>query len=266
MDRNDLASGRFRYVSWVGRTGSTNADLVEAAHRDWQTPRVLIADEQTHGRGRLDRSWEMQSGGGLMVSFFVPWFDSSSIQLVPIALGLGIVDTIGETGRAVGLKWPNDVVVSDRDGDAAAGLKLSGKKLGGMLSTSVIVDNAVVGVVVGLGCNVSWPTTGTEGLPDAACLNDLVGNPVSVEQLAAELVTRFDAELEALTEFGTDRFLQRYRDRCLTINQDVRVDTGDGVIEGRCTDIDSTGALLLEVDGRQRRLSVGDIVHLRPTK
>lgn len=260
MLRSELSAGRFQQVSWVETTGSTNADLVERAPAEPVRPLALFADEQTAGRGRLDRRWEQSRGGGLMVSFYVPWTNALLGHLVPTALAVATVVVIEGLERPVGLKWPNDVVVGE-----AAGPALSGKKLGGMLSAAVLVDRKFAGVVVGLGCNVTWPPADSAELPDAAALAHLDGPDIERTALAASLVARFDEELTALEASGSQRLLERYRDRCVTIGQRVKVEVAGMTIEGLATDIDPSGALLLEVDGRQRKVDVGDVIHLRPT-
>ena len=70
--------GRFTQIDWVARTTSTNADLAERARGGDVRGAVRIADEQTGGRGRRDRTWDMPAGGGLLSSFFVPWPDPAT--------------------------------------------------------------------------------------------------------------------------------------------------------------------------------------------
>ena len=260
-----MRAGRFHHVVWVNSTGSTNADLADAAHREPRVPRVLFTDYQTAGRGRLDRTWEQPSGGGLMVSFFVPWTDARTAHVVPTALGVSVVDAIASSGRSVGLKWPNDVVVGARSAETAG--PLDGKKLGGMLSSTVSVGTNFAGVVVGLGCNVAWPPPNFAELPDAAALDHLPspsGDRVDRYALAADLVRRFDEELTNVQARGAEHLADRYRLRCVTIGQDVRITVGSDVIDGRATDVDPSGALLVDIDGRQKRIDVGDVTHLRP--
>lgn len=264
--RSELSAGRFVDVRWVDQTGSTNADLLQIAPGSPAVARVLFADEQTNGRGRLDRSWEQASGGGLMVSFFVPWSNAATAHLVPTALGVAIVGAAEASGRSVGLKWPNDVVIPAGAAEDDSVGELVGKKVGGMLSSSVVTNNVFRGVVAGLGCNISWPPPDFAELPEAAALDHLPGPPVDREVLAADLVSGFDRELTTIEERGPVELLDRYRHRCVTIGQRVSVEQGAERIVGRATDIDESGALLLEVEGRQRRIDVGDVKHLRPAE
>ena len=253
MDVTGLAAGRFLDVVWVAETGSTNDDLTHQARDQLAVPRVRFTDLQTAGRGRRDRRWDMEPGGGLLISFYVPWTSTATAHLVPTALGVAAVDASADVGRSVGLKWPNDLVVA------------SGQKLGGMLGNTVLDGTEVAGVVIGLGCNVSWPPSGQDGLESATSLDRLGEEPVDRWQLAQALISRFDDELTRIASDGPNALHERYRQRCFTIGSEVRIENNDGSFtDGVATDIDPSGALLFDVDGVQRRVDVGDVVHLRP--
>jgi BirA family biotin operon repressor/biotin-[acetyl-CoA-carboxylase] ligase len=253
MDTSGMRAGRFDEVAWVASTGSTNDDLAELARQHSNVPRVLTTDLQTAGRGRRDRRWDMEPGGGLLISFYVPWSSIDTAHLLATALGVAAVDAAAAVGRDVGLKWPNDLVTE------------SGSKLGGMLGTTVHVDGSFVGVVVGLGCNVSWPPDTQPGLENATSLDRLGAVAVDRVEFATELVRRFDTALTSITAGGAAALHDRYRSRCFTIGSAVRVEQGGSAfVSGIATDIDPSGALLVEVDGVQRRIDAGDVVHLRP--
>ncbi len=243
--------GRFQRIDWVESTGSTNADLVAEVRAGLREPVVRFTDLQTAGRGRRDRGWDMVPGGGLLVSFFVPWPDPDSAHRVPAALGVAAVDAVAEHGRTVGLKWPNDLITTDA------------RKVAGMLGEVVAGDGGIVGVVVGIGCNVSWRPPDTDGR-SAAMLDELGAEPIDRHALGRELCQRFDAELSALTTNGPGALAERVRARSYTIGTDVRVEQTDRVLSGRATDIDEDGRLLLDVDGWQHRVEVGDVIHARP--
>lgn len=256
MDLERLAHGRFTHIEWVSKTGSTNVDLVEWAEREPRRPAVRFADLQTAGRGRRNRSWEMGAGGGLLVSFYVPWSSADSAHAVPTALGVATVAAIESIGLRTFLKWPNDIVAGDD------------RKIGGMLSEVTTVSGTFGGVVAGLGCNVHWPDPTMErapGLENAVSLDELSGTRVDRATLAEALVSAFDGQLEFVERHGLSALQDRYRQRCSTIGRHVRVDTGAaGVVEGQATDVSPDGALIVVVDGVQRRVDVGDVVHLRP--
>lgn len=251
-DFSSIGSGRFQHIDYVAQTGSTNDDLASVVASTPAQPRVRIADEQVAGRGRRDRTWDMPAGGGLLISFFVPWTDAATAHLVPTCLGVAAVEAALGQGRVISLKWPNDLV-DDED-----------RKLGGMLSSASLHQGDMIGVIAGLGCNVSWPPANNAALPNATCLDRLGGAPVDRVALAVSLIAAFDDALTSLQTRGAQPLHDRYRRSCRTIGQRVRVERSAGDLVGVATDIDPSGALLVTVDATQHRVDVGDLIHLRP--
>ncbi len=238
MDRDDHARSPGDPVGWPGgwnvehvaETGSTNADLLAAADR-LPDRSVLVADHQTAGRGRLDRTWEAPPGANLLVSILFRDVPADPGELTR-RVGLAAVDAVGRTtGRGAGLKWPNDVL-------------LDGRKLGGILAQRA----ASGAVVVGLGLNVGWAPQGAAALDGAA----------SPAEVLAELLSAYDrlpdgAELH-----------ERYRRTLVTIGQRVRVELPGGEVRGTALDVAPDGALMvLDECAVTHRVDVGDVVHLR---
>lgn len=261
VDVTSFATGRFQSVRWVAQTGSTNADLMGQVLAAPAEPQVLFTDEQTAGRGRHQRSWTMRSGGGVMVSFYVPWSDAATAHAVNTALAVAAVEAIVEiTGVHVALKWPNDVVV--QEGSESI------RKLAGILAELVTDGDEVRGVIAGLGLNVSWPTesdiaAAPEELGGAIALHDVVGNSVDREQLGASIVSHFDDALSHLVRDGTGALHSRYTSLCSTIGREVRIQGARESFTGRAVGIDEAGALIVDVDGLQRSVLAGDVVHVR---
>ncbi len=128
----------------VEETGSTNADLLARA-ATLPGPLLLVARNQTAGRGRAGRSWLSSSEGSL--TFSLAWkFDGGLPRLtgLPLAVGVALADTLERLGVQVGLKWPNDVL---RDGD----------KLAGILIETQAAQGGGVWAVIGIGLNLLMP-------------------------------------------------------------------------------------------------------------
>ena len=256
--------GRFVSIEWIGRTGSTNADLVALVRSNpefGRVGRVLVADEQSSGRGRRGRRWSMPAGGGVLLSVFVPWADSATAHLVPTALGVAAVDAIRALDIDLSIKWPNDLLASGEEG----------RKVAGTLSEIVYPEDGgdCRGVVAGIGINVSWPTpdavNAIDEVASATCLDQLAPQPVDRKLLVVDLVGHLDQELTSLESSGAETLLDRYRKRCATLGQTVRIEHADGTSrEGRATDIDRSGRLVLDEDGTLTHVEVGDVLHLRP--
>jgi BirA family biotin operon repressor/biotin-[acetyl-CoA-carboxylase] ligase len=230
-------------VRHVAETGSTNTDLIEQVLAgEAGDRRVLVADHQTAGRGRLDRRWDAPPGANLLVSMVVapiptvPAEVTHRLGLAAVAAVRRLVDP--EVAATVGLKWPNDVLLGER-------------KLAGILAQRVPGRDAVV---VGMGLNVGWA-------PDGAAA---VGPHASDGQVSPARVLL--AVLEELDALPGD-IAGRYRDTLVTLGRWVRIELPGGAdaLEARAVDVDGTGRLVVvDADGLRRHLDVGDIVHVRP--
>lgn len=216
----------------VAETGSTNADLLAAAVDGAPDRTVLAAAHQTAGRGRLDRRWEAPPGANLLVSLLfrrIPEHPHELTQRVALAAANAAERLAGV--RPV-LKWPNDLL-------------LDGAKLAGVLAQAH--GGPSPAVVVGIGVNCGWAPEGGAKL----------GDGVAPLALLAELLRCYDALPADITE--------TYRDRLGTLGTRVRVELSDGVLVGVATSVAPGGELVVrDDDGVEHRVTVGDVVHLRP--
>lgn len=260
-EADGTGSGRFAEVRRVAETGSTNRDLLEAAADGAGDRTVLVAAHQTAGRGRRDRTWSAPPRASLLVSVLLrPTLPPDRLFLLTLACGLAAVDAAAEVaGVRLGLKWPNDLVAV-----AAPGLDPTeiDRKVGGILAESLVVDDRVDAVVVGMGLNVDWPFP----LPE-----DLVGIATSLDRLAGRAV-----DLEAVLDAWLDRYgrllddlgdgsalLDRARSVSATLGREVEVVLTDRTFGGRAVAISDRGHLLVERDGVVEEIAVGDVVHAR---
>ena len=236
-------------------TGSTNEDLLAAAKAGAPTGSVLVAEEQTRGRGRLDRTWQSQPGAALTFSVLLRPVDVSpaSRGWLPLLAGVAVAAALRtQAGLDVSLKWPNDVLVNRA--------KLAG----------ILAEQSGNAIVVGIGLNVSQRRV------------ELPGDQATSVWLAGATGAGRAAILAAvLAEF--ERWYQRwvggprpgdavatglraeYLRCCSTVGKDVRIELpGGGVLTGRATSIDDVGRLLISSpDGVVHAVSAGDVVHVR---
>ncbi len=259
--RTALAGTRFARIDWVDETGSTNADLLADVAADGDTPeRVLVADHQTAGRGRLGRTWEAPPGTSLLFSVLLrPGLPVERLHLVTMAVALAASDACDAVaGVRPRLKWPNDLVVVEADGTT--------RKLAGILAESVVRDGGVAALVVGTGINVNWPRDLPPELAAiATSLDHHAGSEVDREDLLVALLRGLDSILSALDEpGGAEALLMRYRHLSATLGQRVRVELASGALEGIAVDVADDGHLLVELGGEVVSVAAGDVVHLRP--
>jgi BirA family biotin operon repressor/biotin-[acetyl-CoA-carboxylase] ligase len=233
---------------------STNTYLREEARRGAPEGRVAVADHQTAGRGRLDRRWESPPGVNLLASVLLrPHCTPDDLHLCTGAVALAALDACATlAGVTAVLKWPNDLLVD-------------GAKLAGVLAEADFAVPPPPAVVVGIGLNVAWP--GPEGA-GGTCLDDLVGPGQTVDRFALldHLLAALGARRPLLDDQAGRRTLaDEVRARCATLGQDVRIVLPGEEFVGRAVALDDEGRLLVENEGRQRPVTAGDVVHLRPS-
>lgn len=243
--------GTWRAVEVVERTESTNADLAAAARRGEPAGLVLLAEEQSSGRGRLDRRWDAPPRACILGSALLrPSPPPSTWPLIGLLAGVAVAEAIRSVGeRPAVLKWPNDVL-------------LSGHKVAGILTERV--DGAVV---VGIGVNVSVRASELP-VPTATSLA-LDGGVADRESLAKETFRALARRLATWTDANgaPEAVLPAYREICDTIGREIVVELPGGTrMSARAEGVDDTGRLVVRraADGGVEALSVGDVVHVTP--
>ena len=270
LSRGLVDFGIWREIRVVDETGSTNADVVQLARSGAAAGLVLVAEHQTAARGRLDRGWSAPARSGLTFSVLLrpsdvtpdvmpdlqvglPPLPSVAVppgrwSLLPLVVGVGVASALRRVADVeAGLKWPNDVLIGDR-------------KLAGILAE--VVDDAVV---VGVGLNVTLreaelpvPTAISLALAGASCTDR--------DTLLRAIVRGIGDEYLAWRRVGGDgerSVLPRYRELCVTLGRDVRVDLASDSLEGRAVDINADGSLVVQTSAGRRSVSAGDVVHVR---
>jgi len=247
--QHDLAGDLWRRISVIDATASTNADVADAARAGEPEGFVLVAEQQTSGRGRLDRQWESPPRAGLTFSALLrPSLEPAQLSLLPLIAGLATVEALLAVGGVEAmLKWPNDVLVD-------------GFKLGGLL-----VEVAGGAAVVGIGLNVS---TREDELPVPTATSLLLcGGHTDREPLLKEVLRALARRYTSWRwSGGASSVLPAYRERCETIGREVQIELpGGDMVRGTATDVDDSGRLVVDEaeSGQQRAFLVGDVTHAR---
>jgi BirA family biotin operon repressor/biotin-[acetyl-CoA-carboxylase] ligase len=246
--------GFWRQVEVVPETGSTNADLADAA-RSGRAGHgsVLVTDYQSRGRGRLDRTWSAPPGTSLAMSMLVVPGEVPAARWTWLPLICGMATSEGirrATGVPTVLKWPNDVMVGDR-------------KLCGILAERVNTPDGA-GCVIGVGVNTDL-TEDQLPVPWATSLR-LAGASTRNKTTVAATIARAFALLYAnwRDDFDGSALAGAYLTRCATIGRQVRVVLPDQEsVVGRAEAIDDDGRLVVRTDTGRQVFGAGDIVHLR---
>ena len=223
-----------------GKVGSTQ-DLARAHALRGRSDIVVVADAQTGGRGRLDRSW-VSPPGNLYASAVVDV--PVAPRLLPacsLAVAVALADAIAAFGPLVRVKWPNDLL-------------LDGRKLAGIL-----LEHHERRLLVGTGVNVATPPPGQ---PEAATLARAGVRATAADVLTAYL-PRLRFWLEAMHREGFEPVRQAWLERAAGLGRPLRVTLAHGILEGHHGGIDATGALLVETAAGPVAVAVGDVELVR---
>jgi BirA family transcriptional regulator, biotin operon repressor / biotin---[acetyl-CoA-carboxylase] ligase len=233
---------------------STNLEAIRQAKAGASEGLCVVAREQTHGRGRLDRRWHSPKDAGLYFSILLrPPFDVAKWPLIGLASALAVSDAIIKTsGLAVDIKWPNDICFKDQ-------------KLCGILAETVETPTGTA-AIVGVGINLL-----AESIPP-----ELHGRATSIESVRGERIDHnllIDAIVNALGEryqmlHNDDGREHTLREWCANssyaFGRSVRVAIGDEGFTGVTRGLESDGALRVEMaDGNVRIVRAGDVTALR---
>jgi BirA family biotin operon repressor/biotin-[acetyl-CoA-carboxylase] ligase len=257
-DRSPLEPGplaRAAGPDWSLTLLPTVASTNEAALANPVPRRVIVADHQTAGRGRLDRTWVTPAGTALTFSAVVrPDLPGERWPLLPLAAGLAVADAVRRSGLEPVVKWPNDLLIGGR------------KTCGILVERAEQADGAGPVAVIGIGINVAM-TEAELPLPTATSLA-IEGATVDRVILLGQVLEALDQRLDAL-QAAPDDFVATYRDSCDTVGREVDVLMPDGsLLHGTAHDVDEHGRLVVRVDqdGGTEDVAVGagDVVHVRP--
>jgi BirA family biotin operon repressor/biotin-[acetyl-CoA-carboxylase] ligase len=242
-------------LRWFDSIGSTNDEALAWAAAGADDLSIVIADEQTQGRGRLNRRWFTPKGSALAFSLIL----RPSATLRPhlsrtVGLAaLSIADSLTQTGLAPRIKWPNDIL-------------LNGRKTAGILVESVWSGEDVDSLVIGMGINIhkdSVPPADMLQFP-ATSLEEMLGHePPAREEILFNILSAFIRWRERL---GTDELIHAWEEMLAFHGNQVEVKTGGEIpVTGKVDGIESDGSLRLK-DAHDNSVIVrfGD-VSLRPS-
>jgi BirA family biotin operon repressor/biotin-[acetyl-CoA-carboxylase] ligase len=244
--RNDLA------ITLLDEVDSTNDEAARQLASGRTAPIVVLAREQTRGRGRLGRAWHSAANGNLYASFaFRPRVPPSRMAIFTLWMGVNICELIANfTKLSPGIKWPNDIL-------------FDGRKAGGMLTEARVDADQIRDLIFGLGLNVNgsteaWPA---ELARRAVSLAQEAKTPLDINRFTAALIGRV---LLAYDRFAEGDHLTSFPDLWKKYDvlrgNDIALLQGDRRIAGVAMGIDDEGSLLIRPpNGKLQRFHAGDV-------
>ena len=228
-----------RQIVYLPSVDSTNRRARQLAAEGAPHGTLVIADEQTAGRGRRGRGWISPAGEGVFMSLILrPQSHPSEVARLSMQTALAVALSIAQTtGLDARIKWPNDIVCG-------------GRKVCGMLLEMNADEQAVHDVVAGIGINVHQTQFAPEIAQTASSLDLLSGQRVCRAALVRAFLEAFE-RTEALAAQGA--LMDAYRARSATLGQRVQVIAPAGSFTGTALEVMDSGSLIVEDEEGQRR-------------
>lgn len=247
-----LGRQRAPHIVCLDTVDSTNSEAERRLADGDAVPLVILARQQTAGRGRRGRAWHSPPNGNLYATFvFRPRLDPSRLQDFTLWMGLVVCELVENFCRVTpGLKWPNDLL-------------LDGRKAGGMLTEARVDADEVRDLVFGLGLNVNGRNADlpAELRRSATSLAEACDAPIDLNKFAAALISRVGRGFQ---EFVSGDYRENFRtwwERYdLLRGKTVTVVQGTRTVRGEVAGIDEDGSLLLRNEtGATERFRAGEV-------
>ena len=244
-----------KVIHYFDEIGSTNDALFELALKGASEGTTVIADSQTHGKGRLGRTWVSPGGHNLYLSVLLrPGIRASEAALLTLVASIAVHECLKKTGIQNGaIKWPNDILIDK-------------KKIAGVLTEMEPKGDRADFVVVGIGVNVNMSRAQiNKEMGDFArhvtSVSENLSREVDRAKLADDLLFELEELYSAMKTRGKAVILKEWTKRWCGLNQSVRVSIEGGeVFTGRAQGIDENGHLLVKRESGETACVVsGDI-------
>ena len=239
-----------RQIRYFSRIDSTNQYAKRIAEEGAPDGTLIIADEQTAGKGRSGRTWVTPPAEAIAFTLLLrPKLSPDRISMVTLVMGLAVTNAVNSLyGVSAGIKWPNDVVIK-------------GRKLCGILTEMSAEVRQVNYIVIGVGINANLTSFPEEIREIATSLRLELGYDINRAELIARVMAEFErlyAEFEAQGDLGA--VMQEYNELCLNAGSKVRVLDPNGEYTGTSCGINSMGELLVETeDGKMQEVYAGEV-------
>jgi BirA family biotin operon repressor/biotin-[acetyl-CoA-carboxylase] ligase len=226
-----------RCLHILARTPSTNDEVKMLAARNAPEGTVVLAEQQTQGRGRQGRTFVSPAGVGIYLSLLVrPAIEATRLPQLTLLVAVATAEALAQiSALSIGLKWPNDV-------------EIHGKKVAGILTEAVMRVGSMPAVVIGIGINVN---TRLEQLPPAlhqrvTSLALTAGRPFVRHQLIAALLGHLERLYDVFRQTGIAPIRERWLHYSRIIGRRVRFCQTSAAAEGTVVGLDEDGALLVQ--------------------
>ena len=250
--RQGLKTMRFGNKIYTFDTIDSTNNCARALAACWaEEGTVIIAEQQTAGKGRLGRVWQANPNENLTFSIILrPSAHPEQVNLLPLYVAVAVAQAIERaTSLKVECKWPNDLLIN-------------GKKVAGILLEGSVKENQLEFVVVGIGVNVNQVAFLGDLEGKATSLRLAIGKDLDRNALFREILNSLENNYKTLSSSGFKTVLPLWMARSSMINRQISVSEHGSVISGVVRGLSPEGGLILESPQGAKTLFAGDVTIL----
>lgn len=246
-----LGSSRFaKNLVFHRSLNSTNTLAKELATKGATEGTIVLAEEQTAGRGRMGRSWLSVRYLNLLFSVLLrPFMPPDQVFILTMILALATIKGVGEiSGLKPMIKWPNDLYIHS-------------KKLGGILTEFSAKGKVIEYVVLGLGLNVNWSPDDEKELSNpVTSIRAETGLEVSRNDLLIAILKHFENHYRKVLTGEIEDFYRKWNEHSILQGNDVEIQLCEKIVRGKVLRIDRDGALIIKDNtAKERKILNGDV-------
>ena len=240
-------------IYYIEETDSTQNFALQIAQNKKENGTIIIAQKQTHGRGRLNRKWISPKGGIWFSIILQPNFTIEESVLLPIVTAIALSNAIQKSLKVkTNVKWPNDIT-------------LNRKKVAGIIIDASFQSNYIENIIIGVGINYKIKSKELEkkimNTPNFYGVDSLLNetqndHPIT---LVKDFIHQLEKKIDELSDGKKSKIIKEWTKNSETINKKVIINTTNGKISGTAKKIDNDGALILKTRHGNERILVGDV-------
>jgi len=239
------------HIIRLDEINSTNL-YAKSKINDFADRTIIIADRQTSGRGRFDRSWIDLGDDNIFMSIILKPSEKFNEIYTNLTQYLSVIlcETIEDYGISPSIKWPNDVLIND-------------KKVAGILSETVMQGTNFNGLVLGAGINLNSDSEKIKMIKDkeATALNiELCCEHLDKEEFLNKFLDKFFSKYDQFLNTGFVMIKNEYLNRASFLDKEISVKIFNETKSGFVKSVNDSGELVLEKDKKELVLTMGDIL------
>lgn len=238
---------------------STNTALLNMEKNQSPSGTFLITNQQSAGRGRLERSWLMGEGDIACSLLLRPPMLPTPITLLSLVPAVAVAQALSQLGQQVFLKWPNDIVYKNPDSTTQHAYFGDYLKIGGILIENVMRDGQLMASIIGIGLNISPLPEHKKLVPHRGHLGELDPGLLRTN-LLVQLLKALDAHIKAFQrpDYSVS-LVASYRERCVSLGRELVIENKGQKIVTIGRDIHPDGSLYVEKDGVSHTIYGGEV-------